>query len=74
MLLPDIYWQCATLTPYEQYAGLKGELAIFLALIAFAMAPEQMPHVLPNMLINGEWRTYGMAHGRELTQPICDVD
>lgn len=65
MLLPDIYWQSASMTPSEQHAGLKGELAIFLALLAFAMVPEQMSHVLPIMLRNGEWQTYGMPHGRK---------
>ena len=74
MLLPDIYWHCAAVTPYQQYAGLKGELAIFLALIAFTMSPEQMAQVLPTMLINGEWQTYSMTHGRKSNYTVCDVD
>jgi hypothetical protein len=65
MLLPDIYYQSAAVTPHPQCAGLKGELGIFLALVAFAMAPDQMSHLLPLMLINGQWQTYNMPHGRK---------
>jgi hypothetical protein len=70
MLLPDIYYHSAPTTPYQQYAGLKGELAIFLALVAFAMVPEKMPNVLPVMFQNGEWKTYSMPHGRKSNSDV----
>jgi hypothetical protein len=70
MLLPDIYYHSAPTTPYQQYGGLKGELAIFLALVAFAMVPEKMPNVLPVMFQNGEWKTYSMPHGRKSNSDV----
>jgi hypothetical protein len=66
MLLPNIYWESAPVRQYPHCAGLKGEIAIFLALVAFAMVPEAMPHVLPTMFRNGQWQTYGMPDGRKL--------
>ncbi|KAF1836098.1 hypothetical protein BDW02DRAFT_257049 [Decorospora gaudefroyi] len=65
MLLPDIYWEATPVTPYAQYGGLKGELAIFLALVAFAMQPAKLPSVLPKMFENREWKVWKMPHGRE---------
>lgn len=64
MLLPDIYYEGSPETPYVQYGALKGELPIFLGLIAFSMQPSQLFHNLPNMLRDGQWQTYDMPHGR----------
>ena len=65
MLLPDVYFQSAPTVPYPQCGALKGELAIFLGLIAFSMQPTQLPRHLPNMFVNGAWQTHPMQHGRE---------
>ncbi|KAH7396284.1 hypothetical protein BKA66DRAFT_566782 [Pyrenochaeta sp. MPI-SDFR-AT-0127] len=64
MLLPDIYFDTSPVTPHGQYGALKGELAIFLALVAFAMQPEQVPIVLPVMYQNRRWQSYQMPPGR----------
>lgn len=65
MLLPDIYYENAHVTRNEAYGGLKGELAIFLALIAFSMRPEQLASRLPYMLQSGSWMTHNLPHGRQ---------
>lgn len=62
MLLPDIYQT----TPYpisSAYGGLKGDLAIFLALIAFSMDQNNLRQYLRSMFINGEWIVHGLQHG-----------
>ena len=63
MLLPDIYhdkWEVAL-----PYGGLKGELAIFLALVAFSVPVESLSTYLPAMFQSGRWQQYDMLHGRE---------
>lgn len=65
MLLPDIChgsWEVAA-----PYGGLKGELAIFLGLIAFAITMDRLRQVLPSMFHSGQWQEYKMAHGRKCT-------
>ena len=63
MLLPDVYhdrWEVPA-----PHGGLKGELAIFLALIAFSIPVHSLQHYLPAMFQSGEWQQYDMANGRE---------
>lgn len=62
MLLPDVYhgrWIVPT-----PHGGLKGELPIFLALLAFAIPVERLQHDLPSMFHSGAWQQYHMTHGR----------
>lgn len=61
MLLPNTYH--GPVTPVQQFGGLKGELPIFLALIAFSMPPNSLPTYLPSMLQNGVWQQYEMQNG-----------
>lgn len=63
MLLPDIYHGAAY--PHTGYGGLTGELPIFLALLAFSMAPGHLANDLPNMMSGGSWRAHRQSHGRE---------
>lgn len=65
MLLPSIYYDSTVITPYPQYGSLKGDLAIFLALIAFAIEPTSLQTTLPSMFKDGAWKTYTMPHGRK---------
>ncbi|KAF3000089.1 hypothetical protein E8E13_002794 [Curvularia kusanoi] len=63
MLLPDIYhgrWEVP-----QPYGGLKGELAIFLALVAFSMPVDNLKQYLPSMFRSGTWQQYEMANGRD---------
>lgn len=63
MLLPDVYhgsWSVPA-----PYGGLKGELAIFLALIAFSIPVHSLQQYLPAMFQSGEWQQYDMVNGRE---------
>jgi hypothetical protein len=62
MLLPDIYFGADYAAP--GYGGLTGELAIFLALIAFSMKPEYLVEELPTIMKDGEWQTHPRSHGR----------
>lgn len=65
MLLPDIYYSSTVVTQHRGYGKLKGDLPIFLALIAFAMDPTQMRAYLPSMFTNGRWKVYHMPNGRK---------
>ncbi|XP_014559811.1 hypothetical protein COCVIDRAFT_90886, partial [Bipolaris victoriae FI3] len=66
MLLPDIYYESAPVIDRSRYGGLKGELGIFLALIAFAIHPQELRARLPQMFTNGNWQTPGtFNHGRQ---------
>lgn len=61
MLLPDVYhdrWEVPA-----PYGGLKGELAIFLALIAFAIPVDDLQRYLPAMFQSGVWQQYDMLNG-----------
>ncbi|KAF2465213.1 uncharacterized protein BDR25DRAFT_91572 [Lindgomyces ingoldianus] len=64
MLLPDIY-QTTSMTPFTAYGGLKGELPLFLALVAFSVRKDYLASVLPTMFQQHEWRTHEYQHGRE---------
>ena len=63
MLLPDVYHDRWEVPP--PYGGLKGELAIFLALVAFSVPVESLSTYLPAMFQSGRWQQYDMLHGRE---------
>lgn len=61
MLLPDVYhdrWPVAA-----PHGGLKGELAIFLALVAFAIPVDRLQQDLPAMFHSGAWQQYDMSNG-----------
>lgn len=60
LLLPDIYHAHEIINDdrYMGYGGLRGDLPIFLALIAFSTQPEWLKAVLPTTFVNGEWRTH----------------
>jgi hypothetical protein len=64
MLLPDIYQVPPTPTP-EGYGGLKGELPLLLALIAFSMSKKDLQKYLNRMYEGGRWQVHGLPHGRE---------
>jgi hypothetical protein len=66
MLLPDIYHGPLTTDLYR--GSLKGELPIFLALLALAMPPTELATYLPSMFQGGVWRSFDMAHGRAYPQ------
>ncbi|KAI8933047.1 hypothetical protein NX059_009695 [Plenodomus lindquistii] len=50
-------------TPYQQYGSLKGELGIFLALLAFSMRKENLTECIPKMF-DSRWKTHTLHHGR----------
>lgn len=61
MLLPDVYhgrWEVPS-----PHGGLKGELPIFLALMAFAIPIDRLQRDLPAMFHSGTWQQYHMTHG-----------
>jgi hypothetical protein len=63
MLLLDVYhdmWEVPA-----PYGGLKGELPIFLALIAFSIPVDSLKTYLPAMFQNGKWQQCDMANGRK---------
>jgi len=61
MLLPNIYHgpQTQNLT----HGGLRGELPIFLALIAMSMEPTNLQQWLPWMFQNSQWQTHSLQRG-----------
>ncbi|KAF2734315.1 hypothetical protein EJ04DRAFT_247237 [Polyplosphaeria fusca] len=63
LLLPDIYHNPEP-TPYEGYGGLKGELPIFLSLVAFSTPRNWLENVLPTMWSDGAWRVHGYFQPR----------
>jgi hypothetical protein len=66
ILLPQHYH--GPVTPYQQYGALKGELGIFLGLVAFTMRREALQQYLPSLFIGSQWRPYtGGSHGRRCT-------
>lgn len=71
MLLPDVYhgsWPVPV-----PYGGLKGELAIFLALIAFAIPVDRLQQDLPAMFHSGKWQQYEMGNGSMCAHSLCKV-
>lgn len=69
MLLPTRYHGIET--PYGQYGALKGELAIFLALLAFSLKPQEMPMLIPQLFQSGTWCVHSRSHGRMYLQNQC---
>jgi hypothetical protein len=65
MLLPTIYH--SPTHSAAGFGGLTGELAIFLALIAFCMKPDRLSTELPKLTEMGRWGTHDYPHGRELS-------
>ncbi|OAG04774.1 uncharacterized protein CC84DRAFT_1218200 [Paraphaeosphaeria sporulosa] len=63
MLLPTTN-QVPPVTTSQRYGGLKGDLAIFLALIALSMDRPYVPHVLPQMFAREAWTIHQHPHGR----------
>lgn len=63
MLLPTIY-QTRPVPTDQRYGGLKGELAIFLALIAFSMDRQYVRQLIPQMFTGGVWARHSLPHGR----------
>lgn len=61
MLLPNTYHGPITTTP--GYGGLKGELPIFLALIALSMPAASLYEQLPRMFQNGAWQVHNGRYG-----------
>lgn len=70
MLLPDVYhdrWEVPA-----PYGGLKGELAIFLALVAFAIPVDSLQTYLPAMFQSGQWQQFDMSNGSMLSR-LCSI-
>ncbi|KAF9737347.1 hypothetical protein PMIN06_001526 [Paraphaeosphaeria minitans] len=63
MLLPTTN-QARPVTTHQTYGGLKGDLAIFLALIALSMDRPNLPYMLPRMFSQGAWAIHQGSHGR----------
>jgi hypothetical protein len=64
MLLPDIYHGPHYVA--SNYGGLRGDLPIFLSLIAFSMRPDRLSTELPRLMEEGDWKTHSRSHGRTL--------
>ncbi|KAF2448874.1 hypothetical protein P171DRAFT_352750, partial [Karstenula rhodostoma CBS 690.94] len=62
MLLPTTN-QVQPVATSQVYGGLKGDLAIFLALIALSMDRQTLTPTLPRMFVNGVWATHRFPHG-----------
>ena len=71
MLLPDVYHDSWPVP--APYGGLKGELAIFLALIAFAIPVDRLQQDLPAMFHSGKWQQYEMGNGSMCAHSLCKV-
>ena len=64
MLLPSTN-QVQPAPIHPGYGGLKGDLAIFLALIAMSMDRSNVTQMLPRMFVGGAWATHRLPHGRK---------
>lgn len=71
ILLPQHYH--GPMTPYGQYGALKGELGIFLGLVAFTMRREHMVANLPSLYTDNQWHPYGGQPGRKHTARTVEV-
>ena len=60
-LLPNIYHGPCTQNP--NHGGLRGELSIFLALVAMSMDPTNLPQWLPWMYQGSRWHAHALDHG-----------
>ncbi len=70
MLLPNTYH--GPLTNVQGQGGLKGELAIFLALLAFSMPPDQLPTYFGSLLQNGVWQSWTTRDGCTYFPSSCE--
>jgi hypothetical protein len=61
MLLPDVYHGSWPVN--APYGGLRGELAIFLALVAFAIPVDSLQRYLPAMFQSEKWQQFEMLNG-----------
>lgn len=59
---PDIY-QTHPATTYSTYGGFKGDLWLFLALIAFSMSQKNLRQYLLLMSLEGLWQIHGLPRG-----------
>lgn len=57
----------------SRYGGLKGDLSIFLALIAFSMGSQHLMYMLPHMLSKGAWAVHQHQHGRKLNKSAVQI-
>jgi hypothetical protein len=64
MLLPDIYHTYPMATNHT-YGGLKGDLSMFLALIAFSMHSSDLSNYICGMYLEGRWQVHDLPHGRK---------
>jgi hypothetical protein len=64
MLLPTTNHVQPTVV-HQSYGGLKGDLAIFLALVALSIQMPYLERILPEMFVEGTWKTHPYAHGRK---------
>lgn len=64
MLLPTTN-QVLPVSLSQRYGGLKGDLAIFIALLAQSMGSTQVEHILPHMFQQGRWGLHSLPHGRK---------
>jgi hypothetical protein len=69
LLLPDIYHSHIPATP-NCPGGLTGELPIFLALVAFSTAVENLQGVLPYIFKDGRWNSHNWQCPRRSRQVI----
>ncbi|KAF1967475.1 hypothetical protein BU23DRAFT_291197 [Bimuria novae-zelandiae CBS 107.79] len=63
MLLPTTN-QVRAVATSQAYGGLKGDLAIFLALLAQSMEPGKVTQTLYRMFREGAWVLHPLPHGR----------
>lgn len=63
MLLPNIY-QTRPVALDQRYGGMKGELPIFLALIALSMDRQYVRQILPQLFTGGAWGLHRFPNGR----------
>jgi hypothetical protein len=63
MLLPDIYH--GPLTTDKTRGALKGDITIFLALLALSMPASQLATYLPSMFQDSSWQEHSFEHGCE---------
>jgi hypothetical protein len=61
MLLPQ---SSHDLLHHADPGGLFGNLAVFLALVAFSLKPDHVPTELPRLMVNGKWACHQQPHGR----------
>ncbi|KAJ4373587.1 hypothetical protein N0V86_007729 [Didymella sp. IMI 355093] len=61
VLLPNTYHGAMTTNPNK--GALKGELPIFLALLALSMPLQYLQTYIPRMMVNGAWTWHNLGSG-----------